>query len=340
MAQDRNRNRARPARETEQSAASSDPAARGGAPDQPRPIAAVPHADAPEHSSTPGPAFYARAQRRQSSRRGTGVQARPEVGRAEGGGTPSMEDIARGYGVERGGLYGSRSAYTLGRETDTAFRNRAESVSPYFGDNLGTGLGYGASERSDLGPGIGANRAYGYGAVPSYAALPRYGATGLARNAARRTPWRREPLTVREMLAASGSTVRPDTLLREAARIMREERVWLVPVVDDDGVLHGVVTDHDIVTRAVADGQDPARTRTADIMTRDADAVTSDESVIDVISLMGERHLRRVPVVDARDRLLGVVSMADIAARADFDTELQSALEDITLRRSFWRELE
>ena len=71
-------------------------------------------------------------------------------------------------------------------------------------------------------------------------------------------------------------------------------------------------------------------------MTDDVSAVTEDEPLTSVLDLMGRKQIRRVPVVDRNDRLLGIISMADIAHRADYDEDLQDAFERISSRRSFW----
>ncbi|HEX6964716.1 MAG TPA: CBS domain-containing protein, partial [Gemmatimonadaceae bacterium] len=154
----------------------------------------------------------------------------------------------------------------------------------------------------------------------------------------RRSRWRREPLEARDIMTRDVKSVHPDTSLRDAVRIMRDQNTGIVPVVNADDVLQGVVTDRDIVMRSVAEGKNPTQLTAADVMTHDIDATTPDESVVDVVRLMGTRQVRRVPVVDQNDRLVGIISMADIATRADYDPELQDALEEISLRRSFWRE--
>lgn len=343
--------------------------------------------------------FYSRARRRRSSAGDTSAPHAPAGGRAagreEGGLPPSMDDIARGYGVDRNAFYGSGSYYTRGAETDWSFRNRAESESPYFGDNLGAGAGE-DSRGSDLGPGTGANRALGYGAVPSFGRsgprgsatggsgvgfgpppgygerpalrgrqgaerggatpsdarrfdrgsmfgtvnLPSTGARGDVADhperEARRSRWRREPLTARDIMTKDVKSVHADASIRDVARIMRDENAGVVPVVGDDDTLQGLVTDRDIVMRSVAEGKDPMRLTVADLMTRDLDAATPDEALVDVVRLMGDEQIRRVPVVDEHDRLVGIISLADVATRADYDTDLQDALEEISMRRSFW----
>ncbi|HUM10642.1 MAG TPA: CBS domain-containing protein [Myxococcaceae bacterium] len=103
---------------------------------------------------------------------------------------------------------------------------------------------------------------------------------------------------------------------------------------DGAGRLQGILTDRDIVVRGLVDLG--GERRTEDVMTDDVSAVMEDEPLTSVLDLMGSRQIRRVPVVDRNDRLLGIISMADIANRADYDEDLQDAFERISSRRSFW----
>ena len=163
------------------------------------------------------------------------------------------------------------------------------------------------------------------------------GESASAREGRRR--WRREPLLAREIMTKNPSCARPESDLREVARIMKDENTGVVPVVDDRGRLQGLVTDRDIVMRSLAEGEDPQRLRARDVMTDDVEAVTPDESVLDVVRLMGDKQIRRIPVVDRDDVVVGIISMADVATRADYDTDLQDALEEISSKRSFWGKL-
>jgi len=153
----------------------------------------------------------------------------------------------------------------------------------------------------------------------------------------RRSRWRREPLTAREIMTRNPRAAHADSPVTEVARVMRDENTGIVPIVDDDGRLLGVVTDRDIVVRSIAEGSDPLVMRAGDLMSADVEAATPEESVRDVVRLMGDRQVRRIPVVDQDDVLVGIISMADVATRADYDTDLQDALEEISSRRSFWR---
>lgn len=151
--------------------------------------------------------------------------------------------------------------------------------------------------------------------------------------------WHREALMVRDIMTRNLKAVSPQSTLREAAQIMRDENIGIVPVVDQNRRLLGVLTDRDIVVRVVAEDRMPSQVRAQEVMTDDVEAVTEDEEVREVIELMGKKQIRRVPVVDPDDRLTGIVSLGDIANRADYDEELQEALQKISSKRSFWNRL-
>jgi CBS domain-containing protein len=151
--------------------------------------------------------------------------------------------------------------------------------------------------------------------------------------------WQRESLIAREIMTSDVKTVQPTSSLVDVARIMKDENCGIVPVLDGERKLRGVVTDRDIVIRALAEGKSPIEMNVADLMTDDVNGVTDDETVCEVIDLMGSKQVRRVPVVDEDDRLLGIISLADVANRADYDEDLQEALERISTKRSFWSRL-
>jgi CBS domain-containing protein len=148
--------------------------------------------------------------------------------------------------------------------------------------------------------------------------------------------WRDEPLTVAEVMTTGLKIVERDTKLPEVARLMRDEDVGVVPVVETDGRLVGVVTDRDIVVRACVGGRPIAELTACDVMTEDVISVVPEERIRDVLVCMGERQVRRMPVVDDDERLLGIVSIGDIANRAGYDAELEEAFERISSAKGFW----
>src|SRR4051794_15734423 len=121
-------------------------------------------------------------------------------------------------------------------------------------------------------------------------------------------------------LMAEPVTVTPDTSLREAARLMRDADMGDV-ILAEDGRPRGVVTDRDIVVRGIAEHGSPDDTTVGEICTRDLVTVSPDDPVERAVRLMREMAVRRLPVVDG-DRLVGVVSLGDLAIEGDQDSAL------------------
>jgi CBS domain-containing protein len=107
----------------------------------------------------------------------------------------------------------------------------------------------------------------------------------------------------------------------DAARAMRERDLGDVIVVDDKDALCGIVTDRDIVVRAVADDRDPSQVRLGDICSRDLTTIDASAPVKDAVKLMRERALRRLPVVES-GRPVGIVSLGDLAIERDPESTL------------------
>lgn len=280
--------------------------------------------------------------------RSTRGYSRPDVGSSSGGyygqGTGEFERGERGYA---GGYRGETAAEREIREA------RWRDTGPYAesGRHRHEGL------PSDLRAGEGEWKQRGYGELPrdrggyearyeqtewapgGDASVPLhmgYRDYGVRSEQARRGRWKREPVLARDIMTSNPASVRPESTLREVAKIMRAENTGIVPVCSETGALLGVVTDRDIVMRTLASDEAPDIASARDVMTDEVEAVTPDEELHDVVRLMGEHQVRRVPVVERDDRLVGIISMADVATRADYDEDLQDALEEISARRSFW----
>lgn len=148
--------------------------------------------------------------------------------------------------------------------------------------------------------------------------------------------WEEEALTVSDVMTTDPRTVHPEASIREIADIMLQEDVGVVPVVEGDGRLRGVVTDRDIVIRGLVNGQSVENCCASDVATTNLEVASLHDSLLDVIELMGRERIRRVPVLDEQDKLVGILTMADIANRADYREDLQRAFQKISGRRSFW----
>jgi CBS domain-containing protein len=135
-------------------------------------------------------------------------------------------------------------------------------------------------------------------------------------------------MQIREIMTENVKTVRPDTRLSDVACIMRDEDIGSVPVADGDRLV-GMVTDRDIVVRAVAAGDGIERHTARDVMSPKILYCKADESVDDVLKNMGEQQIRRLPVVDRNMRLVGIVSLGDLSRNAPSD-ESGESLRDIS----------
>lgn len=144
----------------------------------------------------------------------------------------------------------------------------------------------------------------------------------------------RSRIRCRDIMAKSVTTATRANTLRDAALMMRDGDMGSVPVVED-GKLVGIVTDRDIVVRSIADGKD-ASASVAEAMTTDIFSVRPDDFVFEAIRLMGDKQVRRVPVVDEYGTLAGIIAMADIALEMEDQQELAEALEEISSGSGFW----
>lgn len=126
--------------------------------------------------------------------------------------------------------------------------------------------------------------------------------------------------SINEVMTHDPRTVSADSSLADAARFMRDDDVGAI-VVEREGSIAGIVTDRDIVVRAVADGRDPGSTSVGDVASADVVTVTPDQDVEQVRRLMRERDVRRV-IVEQDGRAAGIVSLGDLAVHGDAEQEL------------------
>jgi CBS domain-containing protein len=120
---------------------------------------------------------------------------------------------------------------------------------------------------------------------------------------------------VQDVMTGRPRAVSPDTPISEAAQLMESEDVGSLPVLEGDQ-LAGVVTDRDIVVRAIAKGKDPRGMPVREVSSRDVVTVRADEDLSEALRLMASNQVRRLPVVDEDNRLVGVLSQADVAMEA------------------------
>jgi CBS domain-containing protein len=128
-------------------------------------------------------------------------------------------------------------------------------------------------------------------------------------------------------MTSEPATVKPDATLGEVATLMKQEDCGSIPVVDD-GRLVGIVTDRDIVIRAVAAGKDPKTVRVSEVMSADPVTVGPDEKIDRARKVMADRQIRRLPVVED-GALVGIIVTAQIARNED-ERETGETIKEIS----------
>lgn len=118
-----------------------------------------------------------------------------------------------------------------------------------------------------------------------------------------------------EIMTRDPACVTPGAFLTRAAELMEENDCGEIPVVDDDhGRLPvGVITDRDIVCRAVAEGKNPAATKVGDIMSAPCITASEEMGIEECLEILEKHQIRRLPLIDKNGRLSGIVAQADIA---------------------------
>lgn len=122
-------------------------------------------------------------------------------------------------------------------------------------------------------------------------------------------------MQIREVMTPTVRTANPQARLSEIARIMRDDDIGAVPIADNDRLV-GMVTDRDIVLRAVAMGEGIGEMSARDVMSPQVLYCREEQSVDDVLKNMGEQQVRRLPIGNSDKRLVGVVSLGDLSAGA------------------------
>lgn len=136
-------------------------------------------------------------------------------------------------------------------------------------------------------------------------------------------------MIVSQAMSREVETVTADTNLVTAARLMRKDGIGFLPVVEE-GFLVGVVTDRDIVLRGVSEGLNPYIGRIGDIMTRTAVWCYQDEVLTTAVQIMEDSRIRRLLVLDSNKRLVGLLSLDDVAAKMSSDRLLGTVLRHVT----------
>jgi CBS domain-containing protein len=134
--------------------------------------------------------------------------------------------------------------------------------------------------------------------------------------------------TIRDVMTPNPSTLSADSSVAEAARLMKQEDVGVIPVVEGERLV-GTVTDRDITTRVVAEGKDPSSVSMREIASTDLVTIDPQQNVAEALRLMADHQVRRLPVVEEDGRLVGIVAQADVAQEAE-PAQVGETVEEIS----------
>lgn len=135
-------------------------------------------------------------------------------------------------------------------------------------------------------------------------------------------------MKVRDIMTSQVTCANPNTSLRELAKIMKQEDVGSVPVCDQQRLM-GIVTDRDIVIRAVAQGQDVNSMKASEAMSTDVTMIGPDADIHEAADLMSKQQIRRLPVVE-QGKIIGILALGDLAVEQIHVNEAGEALSDIS----------
>jgi CBS domain-containing protein len=135
--------------------------------------------------------------------------------------------------------------------------------------------------------------------------------------------------TIRDLMTSDPKVVEPDKPVAEAAKLMKQEDVGIVPIVDDQNHLVGTITDRDITVRVVAEEKDPKSTTVSEVASQNPVTVDPQQNLDEALRLMAQHQVRRLPVVEEDGKLVGIVAQADVAREGE-DARTGEVVEQIS----------
>jgi CBS domain-containing protein len=133
-----------------------------------------------------------------------------------------------------------------------------------------------------------------------------------------------------EIMTRNPECVTPNDSVMKAAQLMKSEDVGPIPIVKDGRKLEGIITDRDLALKVVAEGRDPKTTPVEAVMTDNLVTCKGNDDVQKVLTLMQKHQVRRIPVVDNEDQLIGIIAQADVATRLGNNSATGQMVEDIS----------
>lgn len=137
-------------------------------------------------------------------------------------------------------------------------------------------------------------------------------------------------MQLKDVMSTDVQVISPDANLIEAARQMREGDFGMLPVGENDRMI-GAITDRDMVVRCLADGKDPKQTKVREAMSQGIDWCYEDDDIASAVQKMREHQIRRLPIVNREKRLVGIVSLGDLATEKPTKRHAGEALAGVSL---------
>jgi CBS domain-containing protein len=137
------------------------------------------------------------------------------------------------------------------------------------------------------------------------------------------------PKVAREVMTLNPECIGESQSLLDAARKMAERGYGAMPICGEDNRLKGMLTDRDIVVKAIAKGKDPAGTRAGELAEGKPITIGADDSLEETLQTMAQFKIRRLPVIDGHD-LVGIVAVADVARQLGDDRAKGDLIETIS----------
>jgi CBS domain-containing protein len=136
-------------------------------------------------------------------------------------------------------------------------------------------------------------------------------------------------MQIAKIMTRDPEVVRSDGFLKDAALRMQQLDVGMLPIIDGNQLV-GVLTDRDITVRATAKGRDPTTTQVREVMTPQVVYCFEDQEVSEAAKLMQERQIRRLPILNQKNRLVGIVSLGDVAVHSGAEKVVSETIKEVS----------
>ena len=135
-----------------------------------------------------------------------------------------------------------------------------------------------------------------------------------------------------EVMTKNPVCCRPDDMVTKVAQLMQSENIGSIPVIENERTqkLVGIVTDRDLVLKIIAKGQDVKSTKVEAVMTRQVVTCRAGDDLQVALDTMAEHQLRRIPIVDNDDKIVGIIAQADVATRVNLPEKTAAMVKEIS----------